>query len=137
MNPADLVRQLVRYCGRVEIGRRSLGRSNRHGHRYCERDDPVVPPHPRSEHAFLLLLWWVPGLPAYPQSLIVALFGSFAVRRRIEVWNPMESLLDTITVNLYYGIYLVKLIIAPCAGPPLPSLKLSSSSRFAQHSAHI
>jgi hypothetical protein len=55
----------------------------------------------------------VPGLPAYPQSLIVALFGSSAVRRRIEVWNPMESLLYTIAVYIYYGIYIVKLIVAP------------------------
>src|SRR5258708_2802603 len=47
MNPFDLVRQLVRYRGRVEIGGGGLGRSNCHGYRDCERDEPVKPAHPR------------------------------------------------------------------------------------------
>src|SRR6266404_4202096 len=55
MNPVDLVRQLVRDCGRVELRGRRLGRSHRDGYRDHERDDPVMPPHPRSEHAFLLI----------------------------------------------------------------------------------
>src|SRR6266446_2387697 len=76
MNPVDLVRQLVRYRGRVEIGDRSPGRSYRYGHRDYQRDEPIISPQPRSEHAFLLHLGWAPGLPANPQGLIVALFGN-------------------------------------------------------------
>src|SRR5258706_8479093 len=55
MNPVDLVWQLVRDCGRVELRGRRLGRSYRDGYCDHDRDDPVMPRHPRSEHTFLLI----------------------------------------------------------------------------------